>query len=584
MAPSLRRRNVVIGGAAALVIALIVAGIAGTQTATSSDDVVAKIGNRIITRAEFEEQFARQPEHDPSAADSLRRALLESLIHKELLVLEAKKRGLFDARVDSMAQRFGEDLLRQEMKAEEARIDSTITDDEVTRAFEQSLTEMRMRHIINFWARGPVDSARARIAAGEPFAEVAAAMSLDKTTAAEGGLLPWLTARQLIEEFRRKLDPPVIGKVVGPFESPYGWHLVVVDSLRQREGADLAAEREAIEAGILGERRFKARNAALAAYREKYNFKLDADATMATLAEAEAAFKAAAEDSLRRNEPVADQWRPSTPGLVLATYTDGQITVADYHKLAAAGGLPFVWRRVTPPGILADVREMFYEEARLREARTGGLDQDPAWTKRIELKREEHAVDRLYNEEVMRDVNFTDEDLRAYYDSHLDQFPQPEIFRYSFMQVDDASVAQWLVQEFESVAKVAFDTTLTANGQQEAAALFDSLHVEVEQTGHFLRAERDSGRREASTTGAVADAARGMKPGYVGHVVEDYGAHTVFILMSYEPAGTWSFEKVRERVRRTMNNIESEERLTALLDALKQEFGVESYPDRLGPG
>ncbi len=560
----------------------IAAALATVASCNSQRNIVAKIGDRTITRTEFEEQWAKTTVMPGTNADSLRDALYESLIHKELLVLAADKHGYFDARVDSIATRFGEDLLRSKVRLDESHIDSTVTEEQIAEAFARSHNEMRMRHIIH-WAESSLDSARQRIDGGEPFAQVAADVSLDQRSAADGGLLPWLTDRQLIRQFRETLDPVTIGKVVGPFESPYGWHLAVVDSIREREGADLDAEREGIQADILAERQLERRTAAQQEYRRKYDYKIDTDAAMATLAEAGAAFEKSEADSVLRNAPLHERWIPSAPDRELAGYKGGKITVADYEDALEAGGIQFLARRLSPQGILNDLNEIFYQEARLREARARGYDKDPEWKERGALKREELAVDRLYSEDVMKGVAFSEADLKAYYDEHPDQFQQPEVFRYSFIQVDDASVAQWLVGEMKPISRLAFNQEVTIDERREASALFDSLEVEVGNTGHLLRAVRDSGRREASTAGAVAEAARTMKPGDIGHVVEAYGAHTVFILISHEPKGTLPYEKARERVERTMINAESESRLKTLLEDLEAEFGVERYPERLGP-
>lgn len=575
------KKTVLAGGTGAAV--LIVAGLLAAFAAPGSgeDLVVAKVGpDRVITRAEFDEQAQRQEAQSTANADSVKRALLDALIQKELLVLEAKERGYFDARVDSTAAAFGADMISYQLRGEESTIDSTVTEVEIADAFARSRDEIRMRHMIH-WSRATMDSARRRIDAGEPFATVASGVSIDTQTAPAGGLLPWLTDRQLIGEFRRALDPITIGRVVGPFESAYGWHIAVVDSIRRREGADLDLERETIKADILANRQAEKRNAILVGFRTAHHFEPYDPAITATLAEAESAFRKAKEDSVLRNAPFADKWRPQEPGRVLATYDAGQVLVSDYKNHIVAGGPMYVPRRLSPVGIRADVREIFYRAARLAEAKKRGLDQDPEWKRKVALKREELAVDRLYSD-IMHDVRFTDADLQAYYDSHVDQFQQAETLRYSFMEVDDPSVAQWLVERMEPIAKVAFDTTRTDPERQQASVMFDSLEAEARKTGHLVRAMRDSGRREAWTKALVSDAAREMKPGDVGHVVEYDGLHVVFIFIDRQPQQAIPFAEARERVERTLMNMESEKRLKAALADLERKYGVERFPERLG--
>jgi parvulin-like peptidyl-prolyl isomerase len=574
------KKTVLAGGTGAAI--LVAAGLLAAFVAAGAgeDVVVAKVGPRVITRAEFDEQAQRQEVTSAADADSVKRALLDALIQKELLVLEAKERGYFDARVDSAAAAFGADLLGYQLRGEESQFDSTVTEAEIADAFARSRDEIRMRHIIH-WSRATVDSARRRIDAGEPFATVASDVSIDTQTAPAGGLLPWLTDRQLIGEFRRALDPVTSGRVVGPFESAHGWHVAVVDSIRRREGADLDQERETIQADILANRQTEKRNAILGGFRTAHHFEFDDPAITATLDEAESAFRGAKEDSVLRNAPFADKWRPLEPGRVLATYDEGRVLVSDYKNHIVAGGPMYVPRRLSPVGIRADVREIFYRVARLAAAKERGLDQDPEWKRKVALKREELAVDRLYSD-IMQDARFTDADLQAYYDGHVDQFQQAETLRYSFMEVDDPSVAQWLVEGMEPIAKVAFDTTRTDPERQQASVMFDSLAAEARKTGHLVRAVRDSGKRETWTTAHVGDAAREMKPGDVGHVVESDGLHVVFIFIDRAPQQAIPFAEARERVERTLMNTESEKRLKATLTDLERKYGVERHPERLG--
>jgi parvulin-like peptidyl-prolyl isomerase len=575
------RRPLAGGGLAAVLVAAVLLAALAARSGGEDDPVLAKVGrSRIITRSELEGQFKRlqvPPDADP---DSVRKALLESLIQKELLVLEAKERGYFDARVDSTAEAYGAALLRDQVRDGEGRVDTTVTDAEIDAWIARGKDEIRMRHIIH-WSQGAIDSARRRIDAGEGFAAVAKEVSLDNQTAPDGGLLWWLTDRQLITEFREALYPLAIGKVVGPFQSVYGWHLAVIDSLRPVAATDQALDRTTLKADILATRQGDRRNAVLAGYRQDHGYRPAEKALSDVVFEAEAALSAAQGDSVFSMASLRSKWAPREPDRALATYNEGRVSVADYHDRVLGGSVQNLNRRLNQFGVRADVREIFYERVRLAEARQRGLDQEPDWKRKVALKREELAVDRLYGQ-MTEDIRFADDELRAYYDEHPEQFHQDEIVRYSFFRVDDPSVAQWLVEELEPIAQVAFDSTITAAERQRASAMFDSLEAEAAKNGHVIESQRDSGRREAAMAPKVAEAARTMKVGEVGHIVEAEGLHTVFILMEHTPEGTVPFEKAKWRVERTLANTESEKRLKAMLDDLEGKYGVERHVERLG--
>jgi hypothetical protein len=548
-----------------IVLILTAPGAFGGSEPSGNDDTVARIGSRVVTREEFERQFERQSPKPVGSADSLRKQFLESLIRKELLVLEAKERGLMtnDPSMDEAVATFREDLLRAWMRQEEARIDSTVTRGQIETAFNRSRREFRIRHLMH-WSRTGADSARRRIAAGEDFAAVAAQVSLDRKSAEEGGLWPWINDLKLTREFRRVIDHLPLGKLSQPFESPLGWHIVRVEERRQRQEADLEGEREEIRKDILDERSQERHYDFMREYRKRYALEVDHAALDATAAEAERVFRGALADTTSR-EALSWRWTPADSNRVLARYRGGVITALDYRQTVAHIRPKRLFQQLVAPIPLADIRDIFYRRIRVVEARRRGFEKDPELRRRLVLKREELATDKLYSEVVLGKMAFTEAEERAYYDAHRNQFRKGERFRYRFLQVDDASMVRPLVEAMTGIT----------------AERFDSLRTRIEATGHLRDSARDTGFREPSMCGAVAAAARTMKPLEVGHVVEADGLHTVFVILAYEPEAQESFTEAREQVRRALSHLQSEKRLSELLKDLEGKFGVERYPERV---
>jgi hypothetical protein len=518
--------------------------------------------------------------------DSARASFLESLVQKELLVLEAKARGYYtDSLVLRGTARYTDKLLQERVKLDEAQIDSVCTESQIQAEFQRSLTERKMAHIMH-WSAASIDTARRRIDAGEPFEQVATAMTIDAQGAEVGGVLPWLNDTVLFDEFRVILDTLRVGGIAGPFKSRLGWHLVRLDSVRTREGADLADERDKVQKALVGERSRDSRQRTLDGYRQRYQLRLDTTATVETVTQAEADYMFAAGDTSMIGVPMSGRWIPRDSTRVLARYAGGTITTVDYRWLLLEGGYIALYGRLGPAQAINDVSELFFQRARLNEAQKKGYDRDPELKRRVDLKHEELAVDRLYAAAVASKISYTDTDEKIYYAAHKDQFPRKEFYRCAHIDVDDASVAQGIVDRIAGLD----------------AAGFDSLKAEVERTGHLVRAFRDSGRRGSRLIGPGAVkpvaggaagepaeveedpalvAARTMKPEEVGHVVEKDGVHSVFVLIEYQPAGDQTFEEAQQNVQRTLHNLQSEEHLTALLTEIEARYPVERYPERL---
>ena len=106
-------------------------------------------------------------------------------------------------------------------------------------------TEYRASHIL-------VDSEdlarnlRTRIEAGEDFAALAAENSTDGS-AEGGGDLGWFGLGQMVAPFEAAVIAAEVGKVAGPVQTEFGFHLILVTETRNSERPTLDAVRAGIE-------------------------------------------------------------------------------------------------------------------------------------------------------------------------------------------------------------------------------------------------------------------------------------------------------------------------------------------------
>ncbi len=73
-----------------------------------------------------------------------------------------------------------------------------------------------------------IRSAQTRLATGESFADVAAALSDDRISAAKGGDLGWVLFSYLTEAYASAAREADLNTIVGPVETEYGLHLIEV--------------------------------------------------------------------------------------------------------------------------------------------------------------------------------------------------------------------------------------------------------------------------------------------------------------------------------------------------------------------
>lgn len=216
-----------------IAVLLLAAGACGDKTDPSSK-ALAVINGKEITASEFDLRWSQVPEfaRKTYAGTDGRRKFLDELITRELLLQEAKKRGIdrdraFQERLERIKERNMLDgLIREEV---DARI--TATPDEMKAYYDAnpgSFTapdELRASHIL---VRTEAEAMviRKSILEGETFAGAARRVSLDAATRHNGGDLGVIKKGQTVPEFERALFTLKVGEISQPVPALFGYHLV----------------------------------------------------------------------------------------------------------------------------------------------------------------------------------------------------------------------------------------------------------------------------------------------------------------------------------------------------------------------
>ncbi len=233
-------------GSAAL--ALLMATTAVAQD-TTADTVVATVGGvditlgeMIITRAQLPQQYQSLP------PDVLFTGVLDQLIQQQLLA----------SAVEDVPERVEMSLKneRRSLLAGETINDLTIaatTDEAIQAAYEaryanaEAETEYNASHLLVETEEEAI-AAKERIDGGEDFAEVAKEVSTGPS-GPNGGNLGWFGAGQMVTEFEGAVMEMEVGDVVGPVETQFGFHVILLNETRVKEAPEL----EQVRAQLQGE-------------------------------------------------------------------------------------------------------------------------------------------------------------------------------------------------------------------------------------------------------------------------------------------------------------------------------------------
>ncbi len=163
--------------------------------------------------------------------------LLDDLIHRRVLALEARRRQLHDSDEARRRLAAAREVIVYNMLIETV-IDDAVTEGALRRLYEEQSQllslgdEVHARQII-VQREEEVDEVITRLRAGEDFAQLALDLSTDDLTRLAGGDLGYFARGDLIiEEIEEAAFGTEVGQISDPFRSELGWHVLYVEDRR----------------------------------------------------------------------------------------------------------------------------------------------------------------------------------------------------------------------------------------------------------------------------------------------------------------------------------------------------------------
>lgn len=217
----------------------------------SAATVVATVNGTEITLGQLiVARNALPPEYQAMPDDMLFSGLLDQLIQQ--VVIEQSMVGkltrldeltLQNDRLSYIARKVVQDIAL-----------AALTDEAVQKAYDAAYaefapaTEYHASHIL-VDDEAKARDLRARIEGGADFATLAQENSTDGS-AQGGGDLGWFGLGMMVPPFEAAVVAAEVGKVAGPVQTEFGWHLILVTETRNTEKPALDAVRAELEAEV----------------------------------------------------------------------------------------------------------------------------------------------------------------------------------------------------------------------------------------------------------------------------------------------------------------------------------------------
>jgi peptidyl-prolyl cis-trans isomerase C len=227
------------------------------------DPVLALVNGRQITQSEFDIRWSELADATRARyeKDGGKRRFLDELITRELLMQEARKRGLDqDETIRDRTQRYKEQLILDELLKDKIKAKIELTKEELDAYYEKHAHELLTPLKVNVYQMilpnfPAAKDLEKQVNQGGDFSKFAQRYSIDgKTKAAGGDLGPYRKGLVIpeVDEVIRTLKP---GMISAPIKADAGYYLVKIVPLdKEVIQADLAI-RERLRQELLNDKR-----------------------------------------------------------------------------------------------------------------------------------------------------------------------------------------------------------------------------------------------------------------------------------------------------------------------------------------
>ncbi len=233
------------------------------------ENVLARVGDSVITLDDFQREWAGQPPPPPGEPPETADQFLDDMIAERLFLAEARRRRLDrDEELQREVERYREQLMVEKLLGQEVLTVPPPSPGEVEAFWSANrgiftVPELtRLSHILIRPEEGESEESvierllavRERLEEGEEFSALAREVS-QGSSVVRGGDLGFFREEQIIPEFRAVAGELEIGEISAPIRTDYGYHLLVLTETRSPREKTFEESREEAAAILLAERR-----------------------------------------------------------------------------------------------------------------------------------------------------------------------------------------------------------------------------------------------------------------------------------------------------------------------------------------
>ena len=434
----------------------------GNDASNPSADVVARVGDRSITRAEIERIWLKgSNDSRPSRQD-----VLQTIIARELLAHEAAKRGLKDGKRVRNQLSYEKSKRATERLFAQVEQSIFIDEDEVTRIVKarglDGKREVRGQHLM-VATEAEADSIYILLQEGADFASLAREHSIDQESRNSGGEMGFWDETVMVGQVSQVLFSTPVGELAPPVADADG-HYHIIRAVDERV---IPYERHAekIRSVLRHNRQESIKNQFKVSLKDKYQVVIEIEGLLTLV-------------RLGRSSVHGLPNKPETSDLsrILVHYEEGAISVEKYLEWVAAVTANRRPVAIDSASIRSFASRTLVDSVLLRlEAGNRGLLDHEEMNEYLEKRAVELAIEELRRVEVI-DPFVNPTTIAEYLRQNISRYTEPGLIVYEALLVEERDDAELIAREMHQGA----DMWTLAQGYprfNDAWRNYDVFHV-----------------------------------------------------------------------------------------------------------
>ena len=262
---------------------------------------------------------------------------------------------------------------------------------------------------------------------------------------------------------------------------------------------------------------------------------------------------------------------------VLATIGDREVTMSDLNK--TIGYLDSQKQQMIEqnPQLKEQLLRQLVQSIVLTDlAKKAGYDKKPDIIESLEFYKNNFLATEYVKMEIVDKITVSEDDIRAYYDAHKDDFQTPEMIRvrHILIKVDPGASEEDKLKAKEKTEDILKKIKSGEDFAKLASELSDDTMTKPKggDLGFMSR-----GR----LVKPFEDAAFALKPGEVSEIVETQFGYHIIKAEEKKDAGVEPYETVKDRIQQRLLQERIQSEVTAFLEKALKDAGVEYHLESL---